>query len=156
MTRYAHATYCDDIRQELGGKLTLVGVYSGSLLVPSFPVILPKLCLVLQIVTAADSPLKELKIRVLMDEAVIAEGELAVGDLEAGFAAMASERDSDDSTPEADRRFLLGAHFIFSPIKFDGPGAIRVRIDTENGELKANALRIEQAKAPADEIPAAD
>lgn len=154
MTRYAHATYCDDIRQELGGKLTLVGVYSGSLLVPSFPVTLPKLCLVLQIVTAADSPLKGLKIRVLMDEAVIAEGELPEGDLEEGFAAVAA--DSDDSTPEADLRFLLGAHFIFSPIKFEGPGAIRIRIETEDGEMKANALRIERAKAPTGEIPGVD
>lgn len=156
MTRYAHATYCDDIRQELGGKLTLVGVYNSSLVVPAFPVVLPKLCLVLQIVMAADSPLKELKIRVLMDETILAEGELAVGDLQAGFAAMAADNDADDSTPEADRRFVLGAHFIFSPIKFDAPGAIRVRIETEDGELKANALRIEQAKASADETPSAD
>ena len=66
MTRYVHATYCDDIRQEVGGKLTLVGVYNGSLLVPSFPVVLPKLCLALQVVTAVSEPLKDLTFRVLM------------------------------------------------------------------------------------------
>lgn len=151
MIRFAHATYCDDIRQELGGKLTLVGVYGGSLLVPSFPVILPKLCLVLQIVTSADSPLKELKIRVRKDESIIAEGELEVGDLQAGFEAVAT--DSDETAAEADSRFIISAHFVFSPIKFDEPGAIRVRVETENGELKANALRIRQAKPSDDDIP---
>ena len=90
--------------------------------------------------SAADSPLKKLKIRILMVESILVEGELAVGDLQAGFAAMALDNEADDYIQEADRRFVLGAHFISSPIKFEGPGAIRVRIETEDGELKANAL----------------
>ena len=147
MTRYVHATYCDDMRQEVGGKLTLVGVYNGSLLVPSFPVVLPKLCLALQVVTAVSEPLKDLTFRVLMDEATLAEGEMAEGDLAEGFAAIVA--DSDDAIPEADRRFVLGAHIIFSPIKFEQPSIIRVCIETGGEEMKSNALRVAQIAAPA-------
>lgn len=44
MSRYLHATFCDDIRHEIGGKISLVGCYSDKLLVSEFPQRLPKLC----------------------------------------------------------------------------------------------------------------
>ena len=34
--------YCDDIRQEVGGKLSLMGVYNNVMYVQQFPVTLPK------------------------------------------------------------------------------------------------------------------
>ncbi len=141
MNRYAHATFCDDIRHEMGGKLTLVGVYASDLLVPKFPCVLPKLCLVLNILTSAREPFQLLKIRVLKDEEVLAEGELMMQD----WAALAAGAIPDDGeTDEEERRLGLTAHFVFSPLKLDTPASIRVRIETEDGELKANGLRVAQ------------
>ena len=43
---YGYTIFCDDIRAEVGGKLTYVGSYSGTMLVHgSFPTIVPKLAL---------------------------------------------------------------------------------------------------------------
>lgn len=39
------AILCDDIRQELGGKVSLMGIYGRDLVVPDIPFMLPKLCL---------------------------------------------------------------------------------------------------------------
>lgn len=40
-----YAIFCDDIRQEITGKTTLVGVYNGHLIVTgSLPIILPQIC----------------------------------------------------------------------------------------------------------------
>jgi len=36
---------CDDIRQELGNKITLVGIYGNQIYVSKFPYIFPKLCM---------------------------------------------------------------------------------------------------------------
>lgn len=36
---------CDDIRHELGNKLTLAGVYGEQIIIGTIPCILPKLCL---------------------------------------------------------------------------------------------------------------
>jgi hypothetical protein len=36
---------CDDIRQELGNKITLVGIYGNQIYVPQFPHTFPKLCM---------------------------------------------------------------------------------------------------------------
>lgn len=141
MTPFAHVIYCDDIRQELGGKQTLVGVYSGTLQVQSFPVILPKLCLALQLLLPAEGLPKDLKIEVLQGDAVIAEGEFPMDDLQAAVAALEAEKGV--ASPEGDRP-MLGVQFIFSPIRLEGPGTIRPRVRMGEQEIVANGLRIAQ------------
>lgn len=140
MNRYAHATFCDDIRQEQGGKLTLVGVYSSALLVSSFPAVLPKLCLVLNVITPASQPFKKLKLRIFRDTETLAEGDVPAEGLSSAAATSFNGVTIDD----ADRLHSVMAQFVFSPLKLDGPGRIRVRIETEAGELKANGLIIAQ------------
>jgi len=39
-----HGIFCDDIRQEIGNKVTLVGCYGDELYVPDFPAHIHKLC----------------------------------------------------------------------------------------------------------------
>ncbi len=41
-----HFTVCDDVRPELGGKFTLVGVYGRAMRIAKVPGMLPKLCFV--------------------------------------------------------------------------------------------------------------
>jgi hypothetical protein len=36
---------CDDIRQEMGNKISLMGTYGKDVIVPSIPFVFPKLCL---------------------------------------------------------------------------------------------------------------
>ena len=38
------AQFCDDFRQEIGNKFSLMGCYGTDLYVPQFPITLPKLC----------------------------------------------------------------------------------------------------------------
>jgi hypothetical protein len=38
------AQFCDDVRQEIGNKFSLMGCYGSDLYVPAFPITLPKLC----------------------------------------------------------------------------------------------------------------
>jgi hypothetical protein len=35
---------CDDIRQEMGGKTSLMGIYDHHIVVPQIPFVLPKVC----------------------------------------------------------------------------------------------------------------
>lgn len=36
--------FCDDVRHELNGKFSLMGIYTGDMYVPVFPIALPKIC----------------------------------------------------------------------------------------------------------------
>ncbi len=38
---------CDDIRTEVGNKISMMGVYQKDIFVPRFPYIFPKLCFVI-------------------------------------------------------------------------------------------------------------
>lgn len=39
-----HHFICDDIRQEVGNKISLIGIYPGNVMFMSIPSVIPKLC----------------------------------------------------------------------------------------------------------------
>lgn len=153
MSPYAHAIYCDDIRDEVGGKSTLVGVYHGSLLVQSFPVTLPKLCVMLQVVMPAELVPEGLKIKVMKDHEVLAEGEMLPPDFQAAIAAIPEEERGAE--PSQEKAWVVASNFIFSPMKLDGPGVISARVEAGDREIKANGLRIGQVNGRPASEPAA-
>lgn len=62
--RHVEVTYCDDIRQEVGNKTSMMGVYSADLVIKSFPAEIQKLCIAIQVLTSADNPFETLEIAV--------------------------------------------------------------------------------------------
>lgn len=146
ITRHVETLFCDDIRHEVGGKLSFIGVYSGGLFVQAFPVTLAKLCLSVKIVTPADKPLRSLKLRVLKDEDMLQEIVVDEGQL-----AAASDS-AEDITEELRKERVHMAQFmlVFSPIQFEGPCTLRVRAQTEDSEHVGMALQVGQAPAVAE------
>lgn len=144
ITRHLETLFCDDIRHEMGGKLSFIGVYSGGLFVQEFPVTLSKLCLSVKIVTLANEPLRSLKLRVLKDEDVLAE--IVVDEAQLAAASDSAE----EVTEEQSKERVLMAQFmlVFSPIQFDGPCTLRIRAKTEDGELRGMALKVDQTPPP--------
>ena len=143
MNRHVLTIFCDDIRHEVGGKLSYIGVYSGQMFVPSFPITLPKLCLSMSVITSADTPFRKLAMRLLKDDAVLAEA--ALDDTQLSNAVEAFAEVPEDE--RRDRVQLLQSMFVFSPFQLEGPCTLRVRIETESGELRGVGLRIGQAPA---------
>lgn len=147
--RHVETLFCDDIRHEVGGKLSFIGVYSGGLFVPAFPATLPKLCLSVKIVTPADEPLRELSLRILRDEETLQE--IALDEEQLAAASDSAEEMTEGQRNERVQmaQFML----VFSTIQFDGPCTLRVRVQTEDGELRGMALKVDQAPPPADIVP---
>jgi hypothetical protein len=143
MNRYVLTIFCDDIRHEVGGKFSYIGVYSGQMFVPSFPITLPKLCLAMSVITSADTPFHNLVMRILKDDALLAEA--ALDDTQLANAVEAFADVPEDERKE--RVQLLQSMFVFSPFQLDGPCKLRVRIETESVELRGVGLRIDQAPA---------
>lgn len=149
ITRHVETLFCDDIRHEVGGKLSFIGVYSGGLFVPAFPVTLPKLCLSVKIVTPADAPIKVLNLRVLRDEEILQE--IALDEEQLAAASDSAEEMTEEQRKERVQmaQFMLA----FSPIQFEDACTLRVRVQTEDGELHGMALKVDQAPPPADMVP---
>lgn len=74
------AIFCDDVRQEVGNKLSYLGIYGPNLIVPAFPTTLIKLCCVLTVRLPADAPPKSVIFRLLRDDEVVFEANLTPPD----------------------------------------------------------------------------
>jgi hypothetical protein len=88
-------TYCDDIRQEVGNKLSYLGVYGPNLIVQSFPATLVKLCCVFNVRVPVTSAPKHVIFRLLRDDEVIFEADLSTSDIK--DPAQSSAAESADS-----------------------------------------------------------
>ena len=139
--RHVQTIFCDDIRHEINGKISYIGVYSSDLIVPSLPVTLPKLCLSVKVVAPADKPLESLTLRILKNEEVLQE--ISVEEEQLNTASESSEYMTDEERQERvqSAQFML----VFSPIQFEERCVLKVRVQTEDEELQGIGLRIEQA-----------
>src|SRR5215470_6272357 len=76
MNRYGYSIFCDDIRNEPGGKLSFIGCYNGIIFISGrFPLVLPKLCVHTHILSPASRPFSSILVRCYLpgDEQPFAE-----------------------------------------------------------------------------------
>ncbi|MFZ1547157.1 MAG: hypothetical protein WAT12_08655 [Candidatus Nitrotoga sp.] len=144
MARYLHTIYCDDVRLEVGNKQSLMGIYSGDLLVSEFPVALPKLCIIVNLVTSIDKPLKELTIKVTKDNETLIEVPVTSEKLSEPQSSIVQNGDMNNT----DRRIALNFTLTIAPFTIEKECILRVRAVTESGELKGNALKIKSGQLP--------
>lgn len=145
--RYVQTIFCDDIRHEINGKTSFIGVYSGDLFVKTFPVILPKLCLAVKVITPSSDPIQRMTLRVLKNKETIQE--VDVSEQQLREVSQIYENDSVDK----DGFQVQVSHFflVFSPFQLDDPCTLRVPVITEAGELRGVGLRVKQAPTEQDE-----
>lgn len=144
ISRHVETVFCDDIREETSGKLSLIGVYTGQLLVRNFPSTLPKLCILIRVVTQASEPVQSLTLRILKDEETFAE--LPVRQNQLAGTSQASEDEEDDGKLQVTQCLL-----VFSPFAVEKPCTLRIRAITESEELAGLGLHIKAA--PQDSTP---
>jgi hypothetical protein len=146
MTPFLSTVYCDDIRQEVGGKLSLMGVYNAVMYVQQFPVTLPKLWIMATYVVPHDKPPKNLKIRVLKNTEPLADLDATPNHLQ----ELANQNVPIAPMLESGERVIAAqTHVCFSPFTLDGPCVLRVVAITEKGEVPGMGLQIQQAPASA-------
>jgi hypothetical protein len=133
--RHLTATFCDDIRREEGNKLSYMGVYGGNLLVPSFPQVLPKLCIAIRM-TTSPSPPGQLIFRLLKDEEIIAESEIPSDVL----TRMPSVESDSSETP----MHVVATVFQLFPLDLTGPCKFRARAICDGEEFKGGSLIVDQ------------
>jgi hypothetical protein len=137
--RYGYSIFCDDIRTEVGEKLSFIGVYNGILLLPSFPFILPKLCAHVSLVTSSSEPYRSivLECRVPGDDAPLMEEQLDTVQLnEQSQIGVA-----DDKSPA---NVIVGASLIFSPLRLRRAGLLRIQARIDGERVDIASLRIDQ------------
>lgn len=75
------ATFCDDVRQEVGNKLSYLGVYGPNLIVQSFPTTLVKLCCVFSVRMPLSSTPQHVVFKLLRDDEILFEADVSPSEL---------------------------------------------------------------------------
>lgn len=137
MSRSLSAVFCDDIRQEVTGKMIYVGVYHNAMIAHEFPLTLPNFYIMATVVTPVKTPFTKLAIRVLLKQTVIQE--LVVTDelLKPPPGWLTESID-----PNGERLFLARGLFAIAPLTVHEPCFLRVIAETEAEELRCPALAI--------------
>lgn len=138
--RHLEVIYCDDVRQEVGNKLSYMGVYTGELNIPTAPLMLPKLCIAIKAVCDSKDPFEALEIRILRVKG-IEETEL----LSTGPTVLPPKPSS-----EGEPRYMIAQFMcMLAPFQIDEEFLIRIRAKTEREELRGAGLRIRVGQPPA-------
>lgn len=138
--RSVTAIYCDDIRQEVGNKVSYMGTYTGLLLVASLPATIPKLMVAVHVFTPQEQPFKSLKIRLTKNDELLSETQIPDETLES--QAIVPVADLGDEVSIA-----FSFIFAFTPLPVTELSKIRIRVQTESEELKGPALVIKGMEA---------
>ena len=135
------AIYCDDIRHEAGEKLSYMGAYNGILYVPSFPTKLPKFCIAVKVVSPMTRTFESLLIQILKDEDILQEISLNQEQLQ----IRNGPQEKDPQVDEEDLVQTVDVNFAFVPFQLDEPFILRVRAETNDGEIiRGLGLRVAQ------------
>lgn len=143
MSRYGYSIFCDDIRNEAGGKLSFIGCYSSVMFVSrSFPFVLPKFCIHTFIVTSAEQPFQSVFIRCYVPErqAPVIDERIETPNVPTQ-RMMVSELEPQFRAP---RQIVASASLVLSPFDVLGPGLISVRavVDGASEELSLGSIRV--------------
>lgn len=138
MNRYAHCHFCDDVRYEIGNKTSLIGLYSGEMLVPSVPTVIPKLCFFVQCATDVEKPIQVLTLRVSDKDQQLLEQTVEGAELKKAFEQAASRGTSEDPI----KQVTIGMTLVASPYVIEKENIITVTITADGEEMTAGRLRI--------------
>ena len=145
ISRTVNTIYCDDIRREVGNKMSYMGVYTSKLLVPEFPAILPKLSIIIEVRTSMSEPFEELELRILQGENIVGQVDFD-SDTLSTQSSLTEDSDADNETDIDNRMVVVRAVVTISPLVVSETQTIRVRANTESGELKGPGLRLERTE----------
>lgn len=135
------ATFCDDVRQEVGNKLSYLGIYGSNLIVPAFPTALVKLCCIFTLRVPAASPPKTVVFRLLRDEDVIFEVDLSPANNAEALANVPADLAESHAITLSSIAQLVG---------FQVPqrAMLKTRAIVDGKELRGGALELLAATAP--------
>lgn len=127
--------YCDDIRLEVGNKISLIGIYGADLLVPEMPAVIPKLCIYVQIYSELEAHFDDdIEVKVLIDDDVINSSRCSP---------------KDGAVLGAKQFHKLALQFVISPFVIDKECVLRTRASYKGVEYVASGLNIRRASSAA-------
>lgn len=136
------ATFCDDVRQEVGNKLSCMGIYGASLVVPAFPTTLVKLCCIFNVRVPVTSPPRSVVFKLFRDDELIFEADLSAG----GTDTLVPGLPPGGPEPQV---LMVSSVAQFVSFQVTRRATLRARAYVDGRELKGGGLELQSASTPA-------
>ena len=141
--------FCDDVRFEVGHKLSLIGCYGDEMIVQSFPATLPKLAVQAKAITTMQDPFERLTFKLNLQSDTVAQMEASAESLTLFAGAQRQQ--------EHARWIWVAAVMVISPLVVTGECELCLFAETKTGPVRGSVLKIRgasskqvaQAKSPA-------
>lgn len=135
-TAFLETIFCDDVRTEVGHKISHMGVYGSNFLVQDFPATVPKICVVMLLHLPEDTAARSAAFTVLRNEEEIGSSTASIED--ARRAAMPPR--------EIGGVRYLALRFIaqMSPILLEGPCRLVARAKVDGEIVPGGTLLVER------------
>lgn len=144
---YGFSIFCDDIRHEMGGKLSYMGVYGADMVVHrQFPITIPMLVIVVYYNIDAKDPDRD---DVELWVSVPGEEETPSYRIGIPIADLCDALSEEQKTRALAENTVLRLSFNIevSPIKLQEPGRIKVRIKRKDSIIRLGTLLVVDANA---------
>ena len=149
---FGHTIFCDDLRLEVDGKISLIGVYTGGMNVgAAFPVAIPKFAIFVTYHERMLAPLEPITVKILMERE---EGVDVLYEQSVDLTEAKTKGPELASPVALDERLSATAFNVqFAPLVIPGRCALKVRAYRGGEEIRLGALQIEGRVAEASGLP---
>lgn len=133
--RRGFCVFCDDIRHEVGNKISLMGIYHGEIVFSQNPpAILPKFVIAMWLLADVDDPIKQINVSIFGPPA---RTELAKIEAQPPPSML-------PTPPDATQKHI---HLVFPMVNFHFPeeGLLEVEVTTERETFRAGRLAVKFA-----------
>ena len=143
---WGFSLFGDDVRFEMGGKSSLMGIYQSDMVFPNsvrFPIILSKFVIQINYFELVGTIEGDLSFRVTYGSQNTPIAEMAI--LRKDILAMAATIPPPDSSEDSERVFNMRLPIVLSPFNIPEMGRIRVRAHYADGRLlKLGSIAVKQ------------
>lgn len=142
---FGRVVFCDDIRTEIDGKITLVGCYSADMVFPApFPALLAKLGLYIQFFEKPDEVSEKLKLEIFFpgDSKDTPSMVSEIPQIEVLLPKEVS------ATRDADTRKVTSFNFVLSPVNITQEGYIRVQLSKGEDVYRIGRIKVSSKLNP--------
>jgi hypothetical protein len=125
---YLHVVYCDDVRQEINGKMMHLGVYGNELVADAFPLLMAKLAVVATYAypnghLTGDNPFSVQLMSLMLDDELLLE------------VAPTPQPAGNPGPTSGGRGIMMTLMLAMAPFHLTRPGKLRLQVSCSDGSL---------------------
>jgi hypothetical protein len=141
---YGYTFFADDVRQELFGKISLMGIYGNTLVVSELPTVIPKMFFITYAAFPLNHKVSNAKLQIYLPED--SDAPSIVVELQ-GWEVEPDTRPPELPFPDAEILYPRISYQTLAPLVIKQEGYLRLRVAYDEGRLRVGALEVQLGPA---------